>query len=123
MVKKLSLNQLELYENASPDIVNAFMKNTDSKLDVHIDISRRESNTQEWIDMMLTYMPYVLNALESPNVVIVTEEEVVKIESVKKITVETIKHLAKNTNLISEYDEETGDVRPSKLLYTKLKKC
>ena len=44
------------------------------------------------------------------------EEEVVKIEQAKKITVETIKHLSKNTNFIQTIDPVTGDVTPSKLL-------
>ena len=34
----------------------------------------------------------------------------------KKITIETIKHLSKNTNLIQTIDPVTGDVTPSKLL-------
>ena len=33
-----------------------------------------------------------------------------------KITVETIKHLSKNTNFIQTIDPVTGDVTPSKLL-------
>ena len=39
-----------------------------------------------------------------------------KIEQAKKVTVETIKHLSKNTNFIQTVDSQTGDVTPSKLL-------
>ena len=42
--------------------------------------------------------------------------EIVNIEQAKKVTVETIKHLSKNTNFIQTVDDKTGDVTPSKLL-------
>ena len=61
-------------------------------------------------------IPYIDNIFRSPNRFIINEEEVVKIEQAKKVTVETIKHLSKNTNLIQTIDEKTGDVTPSKLL-------
>ncbi len=112
----MSLNQLNFYEKANADIVNKFTESTNSKLDVHIDIYRSEANIQEWIDMLTFSIPYVLKALEKPNKQIITEEEVVKVELIKKVSMETIKHLSKNTNLISKIDEETGDVQPEKLL-------
>lgn len=112
----MSLNQLDIYERARPDVNNMFVQNIDSNLNVHVDIHRSESNAQEWIDMLLFSMPYVQRALEKPNKQIITEEEIVKIELIKKVSMESIKHLSKNTNLISEIDEETGDVRPEKLL-------
>ncbi len=114
----MSLNQLALYKKSNPDINDAFMNNMHSKLNVHIDIKRNETNTEEWIEQILSAGPHILKALQSPTKQIITEEEVVKIELVKKVTVETIKHLAKNTNLITDIDEETGDVRPKKLLNT-----
>ena len=61
-------------------------------------------------------IPYIDNIFRSPNRFIVNEEEVVKIEQAKKVTVETIKHLSKNTNFIQTIDKKTGDVTPSKLL-------
>jgi len=110
------LNQLSFYESANPDIINSFTENSNSKLNVHVDIYRSEANVQEWIDMLLFSIPYVMKALEKPNKQIITEEEVVKVELIKKVSMETIKHLSKNTNLISDIDEETGDVQPEKLL-------
>ena len=52
----------------------------------------------------------------TPNRFIVNEEDIVKIELARRVTVESIKHLSKNTNLIQDYNKETGDVRPSKIL-------
>ena len=47
---------------------------------------------------------------------IVNEEEVVKVEQARRITVESIKHLSKHTNFIQEIDPVTDDVKPSKIL-------
>lgn len=51
-------------------------------------------------------VPYIDNILRNPNRFIVNEEEIVKIELARKITVESIKHLSKNTNLIQDYDKK-----------------
>ena len=59
---------------------------------------------------------YLDNILRNPNRFIVNEEEVIKIELARRVTVESIKHLSRNTNLIQDYDKETGDVKPSKIL-------
>ena len=48
--------------------------------------------------------------------IIVNEEDIVKIELARRVTVESIKHLSRNTNLIQDYDKDTGDVKPSKIL-------
>lgn len=112
----MSLNQNELYEKSNPVVNAAFLNNVDSKLNVHIDIKKKELNTEEWIEKILFSVPYLYGALEMRHKQIVTEEDVVKVELVKRVSVETIKHLSKNTNFIDEIDEETGDVKPSKLL-------
>ena len=92
-----------------------FLGNLESKL--KIDICKNEIlENNEWIDEILFTIPYLEKALRNPNKNIVTEEEVVKIELIKKVTVESIKHLSKHTDLISDYDKETGDVIPSKIL-------
>ena len=46
----------------------------------------------------------------------VYEEIILDIEKTKKVTIESIKHLAKHTNFISEYKEEEDFIKPSKLL-------
>lgn len=112
----MKLNQFEIYSKSDKQINSCFLENTDSKLNVHIDIKKSIIDNDKWIDMMEFSIPYILKALEKPNKQIVTEEEVVKIEKIKKVTVESIKHLSKNTNLIDRIDEETGDIIPAKIL-------
>lgn len=112
----MSLNQIELYEKSNPAINDTFLDNVESKMDVHIDIKKKEINTDEWIEMILFSIPYLYKGLEMHHKQIITEEEIVKIELVKKVTVESVKHLAKNTTFVDEIDEETGEVTPKKIL-------
>ena len=111
----MKLNEFDIYEKSNPKRNELFLSNIDSKLNVDIDINKTEVDF-DWIDMILFSIPYVQKALDRPNKQIITEEEIVKIELIKKVTVDSIKHLSKHTNLISEFDPETGDVIPSKIL-------
>ena len=45
---------------------------------------------------------YIDNILRNPNRFIVNEEEIVKVELARRITVESIRHLSKHTNFIQE---------------------
>lgn len=70
----------------------------------------------DWIDEIERAVPYIDNIFENPKRFIVSEEEILNIEKSKKVGVATVKHLSKHTNFISEFDEETNDIKPSKLL-------
>ena len=70
----------------------------------------------DWIDEIEKAVPYIDNIFENPKRFIVSEEEILNIEKSKKVGVATVKHLSKHTNFISEFDEETNDIKPSKLL-------
>ena len=103
------------FDNEKKEEKDKFLGNMDSILNV--DICKNEiMENDEWIEEILFTIPYIEKALNNPNKNIVTEEEIVKIELIKKVTVESIKHLSKHTDLISDYDKETGDVIPSKIL-------
>ena len=109
------LEVVDLYENANKTKIDEFTNKTNSTLKVNID-KKRKVKEFGWIEMMAFTIPYLDNILRKPNRFIVNEEEIVKIEQAKKVSVETIKHLSKNTNFIQTVDKETGDVTPSKLL-------
>ena len=59
---------------------------------------------------------HVDNFLRSPRRTIEDVEEVVPIALSKKITVESVKHLAQHTDLIQSIDRKTGKITPSKIL-------
>ena len=69
----------------------------------------------EGISLIEKTIPYIENIYRNANRLIVNEEEIVKIELAKKITVDSVKHLSKHTNFIQNIDER-GNVEPSKIL-------
>ena len=111
-----NLGIIELYEkNGQSNSVDEFKEKTNSTL--HVETKKKKTaRDTEWLDVIEQTIPYIDKIFRKPNRFIVNEEEIVKIEQTKKVTVETIKHLSKNTNLIQTIDEKTGDVTPSKLL-------
>lgn len=109
-----SLKVVELYDEASQSKIDNFSKNTKSELNVDLNVNKVENNF-EWLDIMETTIPHLDGILRNPNRFIVNEEEIVKIELARRITVESVRHLSKHTNFIQKI-EDNGDVKPSKIL-------
>ena len=91
-----------------------FNNNIRSSLVVNTDINRVDADF-EWLEIMEDTVKYLDNILRNPNRFIVNEEEIVKVELARRITVESIRHLSKHTNYIQKI-EDNGDVKPSKIL-------
>lgn len=72
--------------------------------------------TFEWVGEIDIAIPYLDNIVRNPKVALIKEEDIVILEKARKTSVETVKHLAKNTRNIETVDPETGEVTPSKLL-------
>ena len=109
------LDVVDLYERYSEDSSEQFLKDIDAKIHIKTEYDKIEEDTY-WMDMFELTIPYIDGIFRNANKFIINEEEIIKIEQTKKVTVESIKHLSKNTNLIQEIDDDTGDVTPSKLL-------
>lgn len=109
------LKVLDLYNQTNNKTKDDFAGKIDSTLEVKLDIDKMDYDL-EWLDIMEDTIKYLDNILRNPNRFIVNEEEVIKIELARRVTVESIKHLSRNTNLIQDYDKDTGDVKPSKIL-------
>lgn len=92
-----------------------FINKVDSKLILDLNRNQILEDT-DWIDMVIEVSPHLTKAFDKWMKQIVTEEEVIKMELIKKISVESIKHLTKHVNLVTDFDEETGEVLPSYLL-------
>ena len=108
-------NIIDLYQRTDNRVINKFTNNIDSKVHVSLNVDR-VNNNYEWLDIIEDTIVYIDNILRNPNRFIINEEDVVKIELARRITVDSIKHLSRNTNLIQDYDRKTGDVKPSKIL-------
>ena len=109
------LNIVDLYNNTPNNQIDGFINRLDSNLHIDKNENRVEGN-YEWLKIMEDTVQYIDNILRNPNRFIINEEDVVKIELARRVTVESIKHLARNTNLIQDIDKKTGDVKPSKIL-------
>lgn len=109
------LEVASLYDSIDENKLEDFNNKLNSNMHVKTDYFKDDNNF-EWLDVFEKILPYVEKILRNPKRFITTEEEIVKIESAKKVGVETVKHLAKHTNYIQDLDEKTGDVIPAKLL-------
>ena len=69
-----------------------------------------------WVEAIENGLVHVDNFLRNPRRTIEDVEEIVPIALSRKITVESIKHLAQHTDLIQSYDKKTGKITPSKIL-------
>lgn len=92
-----------------------FFNHLTSLLSVKRNYENKKLN-DDWIVIFEDVLPYLDNILRNPKRFIVNDEEIVKVELAKKITVESVIHLTQHTNLIQDYNQKTGDVRPSKIL-------
>ncbi|MEI3402135.1 MAG: DUF2357 domain-containing protein [Clostridia bacterium] len=109
-----SLDVIELYEDSNKDKVKKFIDSAESSLKVQSE-KKYVTRDVEWMNLIEEAIPHLNHVFRTPNRFIQNEEEIVKIEQARKVSVETIKHLSKNTNFIQTVDEN-GDVIPSKLL-------
>jgi predicted component of viral defense system (DUF524 family) len=108
------LKVVDLINTVSDKDQTKFTDNIRGNLLVNTDIKKVETDF-EWLDIMEDTIKYLDNILRNPNRFIVNEEEIVKVELARRITVESIRHLSKHTNYIQKI-EDNGDVKPSKIL-------
>ena len=109
MAKKLKANTV-LSEKS-----DNFIEKINSEMYYQSDFSS-DSFDFNWVDEIEFACPYLDNIVTNPKVALIKEEDVVKIEKAKKVSVASIKNLSKNTHFIDKVDEETEEVQPSKLL-------
>ena len=92
-----------------------FLKNINSDMHFKSEYSANGINFERLNEVEFALI-YLDNIVRSPRVILVNEEEVVKVERAKKITVASIKNLARNTHFIEKVDDLTKDVQPYKIL-------
>ena len=108
------LKVLDLYTRTNTNKINSFNNSVKSEYTVSTNVESFEANF-EWLELMENTVMYLDNILRNPNRFIINEEEVVNVEKARRVTVESIKHLARNTSMIQKI-EKNGDVKPSKIL-------
>ena len=70
----------------------------------------------DWIDIVEEACPRLDIIVRNAKVALVQEANVELIEKAKRITVESVKDLARHTNYINKFDEATQSVEPGKIL-------
>lgn len=110
MAKLENLVDETLNENSK-----VFLKNTNSDMHFKSDFLG-DSLSFEWMDEMEKACPFIDIIVRNPKVALVQEEMVVKVEKAKKITVASVKDLARHTNYIPKLNEKTKDIEPKKIL-------
>ena len=110
MAKLENLVDETLNENSK-----VFLKNTNTDMHFKSDFLG-DSLSFEWMDEMEKACPFIDIIVRNPKVALVQEEMVVKVEKAKKITVASVKDLARHTNYISKLNEKTKDIEPKKIL-------
>jgi len=70
----------------------------------------------DWLDEIEEACPRLDKIVRMAKVALIQEANVELIEKAKRITVESVKDLAKHTNYINKFDEKTGMVEPGKIL-------
>ena len=109
MAKKIDLNQ---NLNKKSD---TFIEKTNSEMHYKSEISS-DIMDFEWVTEIELACPYIDNVVRNPKLTLIREEETVKIEKTKKISVASVKDLARHTHYIEKIDKVTNDIQPKKLL-------
>ena len=70
-----------------------------------------------WIDSMESALQSIQHIITSPRNIIKEDELIVDVAHVKKTDSSVVRHLAQHgSSMIQNFDEDTGDVRPNKLM-------
>ena len=70
----------------------------------------------DWVDEIEKACPFIDIIVRRPKIALIREENTVKVEKAKKITVASVKDLSKHTNYINKVDKRTDSVEPKKIL-------
>lgn len=104
----------EKFKNRSETFINKVNSNMYFESDLSSDLM-----SFDWLNEIEFACPYIDNVVRNPKFTLTKEEEVVKIEKAKKITVASIKDLSSHTHYIEKIDPVTQEVKPSKILITR----
>lgn len=107
-------NRLNELLSSDEILKEQFLENNNSLVNITTNYKKVEFD-YSWLDKIEETILYIDDIIRNPKKFIVQEEEVVPVERAKKITLETIKHLAQHTNYIQKIDAD-GTITPNKVL-------
>ena len=93
------------------------MSDSDTGKDVLAGNAYNRVIDKDWVEKIEEVLPYMDKAIREDRKFIETYEEVDRVDKVKQVTKEAVRHLTQHTSLIQAVDPD-GSVSPSKLLNT-----
>ena len=103
---------------SSTDFYEYFMESV-ARADNEFQFSNRRMEKivdTSWVDAIEDAMEGFQNIISSPRNVIKEEELIVNVANAKRTGDEVVRHLAQHAALVEDFNEETGNVRPSRLM-------
>lgn len=107
-------NITDVMNNINTSKLDTFMANTEATFVASSDIKETKID-YSWLNVLEDTLPNIDKIVRNPRRFIIQEEDVVIVEKTKRVSQETIKHLAEHCENIQDIDEN-GDVVPKKLL-------
>lgn len=116
-----------LYQKYTRSVVRAlgssefyqFFMDSIAKADNEIQFSNRKLEKTvdlAWVDAIEESLEAFQNIISLPRNVIQEEELIVNVANARKAGSDTIRHLAQHASMVEDFNAQTGDVRPSKLM-------
>ena len=96
------------------DTRDDFLKNVDSEMDYR-SLFQSDLLVFDWVDEMEFACPYIDIIVRNPKLTLIKEKNVVKVERAKRVNVDSVKNLAKNTHYINKIKEDQS-VEPKRIL-------
>ena len=105
-----SIGSTEFYEYFMDAVENANnqFQFSNRKMEKTVDLN--------WVDEIERALPAIQNIISSPRNIIQEEELIVNAAHAKKAGSDVVRHLSQHASYVEDYQERTGDVRPSKLM-------
>lgn len=97
------------------EVIDSLISNAESTISMNRKLMAKTIDVS-WVEAIENGLVHVDNVIRHPGRTIVDVEEIVPIALSKKVTVESVKHLAQHTDLIQSYDPKTDRITPSNLL-------
>ena len=69
-----------------------------------------------WVDAIEESLPAFQSIISNPRNIIREDELIVNVANAKKAGADVVRHLAQHAALVDKFDEQTGDVRPNRLM-------
>lgn len=107
-------NITDVMNNINTNKLDTFMSKTEATFVASSDIKETKID-YSWLNVLEDSLPNIDKIVRNPRRFIVQEEDVVIVEKTKRVSQETIKHLAQHSENIQDLDEN-GDIVPKKLL-------